>query len=382
MSHIVKRITRPTVKKSGPAIYSLFFLLLSFSVSHAQATPASQSEWEKVQSAAKKEGRVVVWGPPGAEARQALTQGFRKSFAGVEVEYSGAPGSKIAPRLAAERQAGQYLVDMHIGGTTTMLESLLDANVLDPIRPALILPDVSDPKKWLQGRLDFADREEKYNLVFSTNVKTPAAVNPQLVKKDVLRSYWDLLHPQWSGKIVMRDPLNAGPGLATATFWYAQRGLGKEFMQKFFTQQKVVFSGDDRQMLEWVARGDYLIAVAPSELQATGLKSKGLPLELWRAEQFKESSYLTAGFGSVVLINRAPHPNAAKLYLNWLLSKEGQLEWSRGSGYFSRRLDVPHSHLDSVLIPQEGIRYQSNYKEEYVRLREEILTWLGGVLNK
>jgi iron(III) transport system substrate-binding protein len=271
---------------------------------------------------------------------------------------------------------------MHIGGTTTMLESLLDAKVLDPIRPALILPDVTDPKKWLQGSLDFSDREEKYDLVFSTNVKTPAAVNPQLVKKDLLRSYWDLLHPQWSGKIVMRDPLNAGPGLATATFWYAQRGLGKEFMQKFFTQQKVVFSGDDRQMLEWVARGDYLIAVAPSELQATGLKSKGLPLELLRAEQFKESSYLTAGFGSVVLINRAPHPNAAKLYLNWLLSKEGQLEWSRGSGYFSRRLDVPHSHLDPVLIPQEGIRYQPNYKEEYVRLREEILTWLGGVLNK
>jgi Bacterial extracellular solute-binding protein len=225
-------------KKPGRAIYSLFFLLLSFGVSHAQAKPAWQPEWEKVQSRAKKEGRIVVWGPPGAEARQALTQGFQKSFAGIEVEYSGTSGSKIAPRLAAERQAGQYLVDIHVGGTTTMLESLLDAKVLDPIQPALILPDVSDPKKWLQGRLDFSDREGRYNLVFSTNVKTPAAVNPQLVKKELLRSYWDLLHPQWSGKIVMRDPLTAGPGLATATFWYAQPGLGKEFMQKFFTQQK------------------------------------------------------------------------------------------------------------------------------------------------
>ena len=55
---------------------------------------------------------------------------------------------------------------------------------------------------------------------------------------------------------------------------------------------------------------------------------------------------------------------------------------ARGSGYFSRRLDVPSNHLDPVLIPQEGIRYQPNYKEEYVRLREEILTWLGGVLNR
>src|SRR5947209_297661 len=94
--------------------------------------------------------------------------------------------------------------------------------------------------------------------------ETPAAINPQLMKKDMLRSYWDLLNPKLSGKIVMRDPLTAGPGLATATFWYAEGALGKEFMQKLFTQQKVIFSGDDRQMLEWVARGEYLVAAAPS----------------------------------------------------------------------------------------------------------------------
>ena len=202
------------------------------------------------------------------------------------------------------------------------------------------------------------------------------------MKKDMLRSYWDLLNPKLSGKIVMRDPLTAGPGLATATFWYAEGALGKEFMQKLFTQQKVIFSGDDRQMLEWVARGEYLVAAAPSELQANGLKSKGLSIELVRAEQFKEGSYLTAGFGSVVLIQRAPHPNAVKVYLNWLLSKDGQLEWSKASGYLSRRLDVPRDHLDPVLIPQEGARYQPNYKEEYVNLRDEILMWLGGMLKR
>ena len=48
----------------------------------------------------------------------------------------------------------------------------------------------------------------------------------------------------------------------------------------------------------------------------------------------------------------------------------------------SRRLDVPRDHLDPVLIPQEGARYQPNYKEEYVNLRDEILRWLGGVLKR
>jgi len=64
-----------------------------------------------------------------------------------------------------------------------------------------------------------------------------------------------------------------------------------------------------------VARGEYLVAAAPSELQANGLKSKGLSFELVRAEQFKEGSYLTAGFGSVVLIQRAPHPTDGRQVL-------------------------------------------------------------------
>jgi iron(III) transport system substrate-binding protein len=371
------------IERYLPSCISAFFLFfLSFGVALAQPSRSGwQSEWEQVLTAARKEARVVVMGPPGADARQALTTAFQKSFPGIEVEYNGAPGAKTAPRILAERNAGQYLVDIHVGGTTTMLESLLPSGVLDPIRPTLILPDVVDPNKWWQGRLDFSDREGRYNLVFSTNVKTPIAINPQNVKKETLRSYWDFLDPKWQGKIVMRDPTGAGPGLATATFWYADPRLGKEFMRKFFAA-KVVLSHDDRQMLEWLARGQYLIVVAPSELHATGLKAKGLPVDLVRAEQFKESSYLTAGFGSVALINRAPHPNAARMYLNWLLTKDAQTDWSKSSGYLSRRLDVARDHIEPALVPQDGTSYQPNYKEDYVRLREEVTTFLDSVLKK
>ncbi|MGH7769023.1 MAG: ABC transporter substrate-binding protein [Candidatus Binatia bacterium] len=363
-------------------ISGVFLFLLSFGVALAQpAKSGRQSEWEQVLTAARKEARVVVMGPPGADARQALTTGFQKAFPGIEVEYNGAAGAKTSPRILAERNAGQYLVDIHVGGTTTMLESLLPAGILDPIRPVLMLPEVVDAKKWWQGRLDFSDREGRYNVVFSTNVKTPIAINPEKVNKDSIRSYWDLLDPKWHGKIVMRDPTGAGPGLATATFWYADPRLGKEFMRKFFAT-KVVLAHDDRQMLEWIARGQYLIVAAPSELHATGLKAKGLSVDLMRAEQFKESSYLTAGFGSVALINRAPHPNAAKVYVNWLLTRDAQTDWSKSSGYLSRRLDVSRDHIEPALIPQDGISYQPNYKEEYVRLRDEVTTFIEGLLKR
>ena len=245
-----------------------------------------------------------------------------------------------------------------------------------------MLPEVTDPTKWWQGKLDYSDKEEKYNLVFNVAVKVPIAINPQMVKPEEIRSYRDLLNPKWSEKIAMRDPTGAGPGLATATFWYAHPRLGKEVMRDFFTKQKVALSRDDRQLLEWVVRGKYAIVVAPSELEAMELKSKGVQVELVGAEQFKEGSYLTAAFGSVALVNRAPHPNAAKIYINWLLTREGQTLWSRLSSYASRRLDVPRDHVSPMTLPKDGVEYQPNYKEEYVRLREEILAFLKELIQK
>ena len=362
----------------------LFVLNLSWfaAVASGQTAAGWKTEWERVLAAAKKEGRVVVLGPPGAGARKALADGFQKSFPGIEVEYSGATGPQQAARLLSERKAGQYLADAYVGSTTVTLETLRPAGALDPIGPGLILPDVIDAKKWLQGRLDFSDDDGKYNLVFSTNVKPPAAINPKITRKEEVNSYWDFLNPRWSGKIAMKDPTIPGPGSVGVIFWYSTPGLGKEFIRKFFTQQKLTLTRDDRLLIEWIARGEHLIGLAHSDVIATGLIAKGLPIEPMSAEQFKEGSYLTAGFGSVASMNRAPHPNAARVYINWLLSKEGQTEWSKESGYTSRRLDVPRDHLDPAVIPKEGLTYLPNYKEESVRLGPEVQSFLEGILKK
>jgi iron(III) transport system substrate-binding protein len=183
-----------------------------------------------------------------------------------------------------------------------------------------------------------------------------------------------------TGKIAMKDPTNPGPGLATATFWYAEPGLGPDFMRKFFGTQKVVRSDDDRQLLEWLVQGRYAIVIAPSEFTATGLKARGLPVELVGGDHFKEGSYLTAGNGSIALINRAPHPNAAKLFLNWILTRDGQTRMTQALGYASRRLDVTREHLDPMLVPKPGGRYQPNYKEHFVNMKGRILALLQEVI--
>jgi iron(III) transport system substrate-binding protein len=349
---------------------------------YAQPKSGWQVEWEKIVAAAKKEGKVVVLGPPGAADRRVLTEGFQRSFPGIDVEYTGASGFQIVPRLTGERKAGQYLADVHVGNPGSILASMLSAGMLDPIKPALLLPEVTDPSKWWEGDLEFSDQAGKYNLVFSTDVRTHVVINPKLVKREELNSYWDLLQPKWSGGIVMKDPTVRGPGQGTVLFWYIHPALGKSFIQRFFTEQKVNISNNDRQLLEWVAREQYPVAIGHSTNLATEFTRKGLSIEELRSEQFKEGSNLNAGFGSVVLINRAPHPNAAKVYLNWLLSKDGQTEWSRGSGYPSRRLDVPRDHLDPLKLPKEGVSYQKQYKEEYVRLQDEVSPFLETLLKR
>ena len=73
--------------------------------------------------------------------------------------------------------------------------------------------------------------------------------------------------------------------------------------------------------------------------------------------------------GAVALFNRAPHPNAAKVYLNWLLSKEGQTIFARATGYISARLDVPTDHAPQRVPIPGSIK---TYTQEAMEVRKKL----------
>ena len=98
---------------------------------------------------------------------------------------------------------------------------------------------------------------------------------------------------------------------------------------------------------------------------------KGLPVAHLTTKDFKEGGQVAFGGSVLELINKAPHPNAAKVYINWLLSKEGQTEWVKASGYPSRRLDVPREQFDPGMLPKEGVSYLPGYGEQYNRVAVE-----------
>jgi iron(III) transport system substrate-binding protein len=350
-----------------------FLLTLLFSFTARAQAPLS---WEQTVAAAKKEGTVSVIGPQGSETRDALTRGFQKKYPEIRIELVSMAGSQIGPKLLNELAASRFTTDLVITGTTTALETLVPGKVATAVKPILIGPNTRDLALWRGGKLKFSDEAQTYNLIFSAYVKAPFIYNSSLISPSDFRSWKDLLEPKWHGKIALKDPLSAGGGLGNSTLWYTHEGLGKEFMRRLLTQKDVVMPRDDRQMLDFAARGKYPIAIGPSDVLTNEFIGRGLPLKHLHPETLKEGTYITAGNGSLVIVRNAPHANALRVYVDYLLSPEGQLEWSKAAGFASLRRDVPSDHVQDILVPKEGMPYPDISTEKYVRLREEIVEFI------
>jgi ABC-type Fe3+ transport system substrate-binding protein len=350
------------------------FALLSF-----VRLGGAQSQWNEIVEAAKREGTVVVVGPQGNETREALTLGFQKKYPEIKVEHSSAAGAQLPPKLLAEQKAERYSVDVLVQGTTTVINGLIPVKAVMPIQPYLVGPNSRDSTPWFNKKFSFADEAGQYNLAMSVYILPPFVYNPKLVAANEINAWKDLLAPKWKGKLVMRDPRLAGGGLAIATLWYVNPKLGKEFIQKIFTAQELALSRDDRQLLDFIGQGKYPIAIGPSEVLAKEFIAKGLPVRQSNPEALQEGALTTAGNGAISIAKNPPHPNALKVYLDYLLSKEGQTEWSKAIGFVSLRQDVPRDHVAKYLIPKEGVQYLESHLERYVNLRTEVVAFVNTV---
>ena len=334
-------------------LLSLFATALLFLGLSQIALAQSQQKWEQALGAARQEGKVVVWGPPGELIRNAVVAGFQKAYPAITIEFTGGRGGSHAAKVKAERDGGVYSVDVMLSGTTTANIYLEPIKALDPIEPALLLPEVTDLKYWSNHSLEFSDESSRNNLVFVNQLKTPLIYNPNTAKIEEIDSIFELLAPKWKGKYVINDPVPSGAG--NVTFRWLWRVLGPEKATDYYRRFRAnagAVDRDQRRQIEWIAQGKYAFAFGPSDGTMQQLLQRGLKFDV--LPEFEEGSLITASFGSVMVINRAPHPNAATVFLNWILTKEGQTIWSRAMNHHSRRLDVPQDHLPPYVIPKPG----------------------------
>jgi iron(III) transport system substrate-binding protein len=354
----------------------------------AASAPSSDPDWNKIVAAAKKEAKIVIIGPSGSDVRDAYTIGFQKKYPEIEVDFSGMRGAEVAPKLLAELNAKHYLTDIAVAGTTTALASLVPANAVVPLQPYLVGPEAKDVSKWRDRKHHFSDSTEKYNLYFGARVQVAfvynTELNPPATMKSKIKTWQDLLNPEWKGKIAILDPRQAGAGLDLSTYWYTneKQGLGKEFIRKLFTTQEIFVSREEQQILDFVARGRHAIAIGPSGTLTFQLISRGLPLALFGSGALPGEGFVTASNGTITVVRNAPHQNAIKVYIDYLLSQEGQINWSKASGLASLRTDVPKDHIPEVLVPDEGVKYQETHLEKYVMMRKEIVDFLNAVMRR
>jgi iron(III) transport system substrate-binding protein len=361
----------PGNKNIGFTVRAAFiFILLSFGLpalpvpSSAQTKPDGKERWAKTVADAKKESKVVVFAPPGELIRGAFVDGFKKAYPDIEMEFSAARSGEQAVKLQAERDAGVYSVDVFVGGPTTANFQLKPIGALDPIRPILILPEVTDLKNWRDNKIEFSDREGLYDLVFGIELSPPLIYDPRQVKRDDVDQLNDLLNPKWKGKIVLNDPSVSGASVPLLRFIWTTLGPEKatDFYRKLRAQTGAV-DRDLRRQIEWVAQGKYPILMGPSPRTAGQLQKRGLKFEF--LPEFKDLGGLTGSSSATVMkINKPPHPNAAAVFINWLLTAEGQTLWSRATDQLSLRLDVPKDHVPPYLTPAAKGKYWKSYTEE------------------
>ena len=290
-----------------------------------QTKPTWQTEWDRTIKAAETEGQVVVYS--GDTFDSILLEVFQKRNPKIKVTTVTGRGFELGQRVLSERRAGKYIPDVFIQGATTPVV-LLSAKALDPIKPLLILPEVVDESKWFQAKHQYLDTGREYVFVFEGTARSGGIIyNTNLVNSSEMGSFWDLLQPKWKGKIVAIDPLTAGPATHFERFFFFNKELGPEFLRKLFGEMDVTLTRQDERLVDWVAVGKFAFGLFPRGTDVTAAEKVGLSVKSFLPGHFKEGASLGSPIGTVSFFNRAPHPNAAKVVINWMLSREGQMTW-------------------------------------------------------
>jgi ABC-type Fe3+ transport system substrate-binding protein len=332
---------------------------------------AQGAAWDQLVEAAKKEGELTVVTPPGQSFRDGIVSGFTKAYPTIRLSVSAQHIRDVLPKILRERDAGVYSTDAMVGGVGGgVFQEWIPKGVLVPLKAQLIRADVTDDSKWFCG-LDWGwmDKGKAYVLGFVTGATSQISVNRDAISEaefPAVASFNELMNPKWKGKISWQDPRELGGGQNVSAL--ILRSHGEQFLRRLITEQKPVFTRDNRQQVEWLVRNRYPIGLAADDTILGDFKKDGLGRRV-ETVQFKESNILIPGFSVLSVFDKAPHPNAAKLFANWLLTREGQDAYTSATRQNSRRLDVP---------PYAGVPAPSGsacktaidmQKEEYAALR-------------
>ena len=329
----------------------------------SSASAQTPRDWDKLVAAAEKEGEVTIYGQARAGVAKAI-HAFTEAYPKIKINFVGGQGSDLSKKVLAERRAGKNLVDVAIGGGATLIV-YHKAGALKSLPEILVSPEVRDQSKWWGRKHFYSDSDNRHVFMSQGDAGSGiGAINTNLTKAAEIKSWWDLLNPKLKGKLVMNDPRGVG-NVGSWRFLYHDDDLGPKFLRRLVAEMDVIFAHDERQMMDWLAAGKYQINVLAKMENTANAKKQGLPVAQIFSD--KESDAIASGSGHISLFKDAPHPNAAQLYANWFLSRDGQLGWQKLTGRNSFRTDLPKDMLEfrDIQVPKEGGKYMLTSLSKY-----------------
>ena len=329
-----------------------------------------EAEWAALIEAAQAEGRLIVSGSGGVGDIVPVYRIWGEKF-GIKVTVARGSGRENADRLLAEQGVGRYDVDMVHAGADTLSSRLVPNDAVIPITQILFHPEVIDLSLWFGGKLWFRDSEDAYMLVhsaavdsdsdldgiwFNTNLVTFEEVESWRSERDVFERY--------GGSIIRSDPRDlGGSGGVVRRLLRPDRGID---YWEFEYAQDVFYTSDSRYMTDSLARGAFKIAFGGTG-GITGrefleIRNLGAAVEVYETLRLENDWPLyepdpglgpAGSGGSFSVAKNAVHPNATKLWVNWLLSREGMtmVHETLGEAEVAAGLDLH----DRVSLRDDGI---------------------------
>lgn len=351
MSIQSKNAVRPSLRSALAA------LLLLAPISAARPAHALDP---KLIDAAKKEGEVTWYTTlVVGQIVRPMIAAFEAKYPGIKVNYVPAPWQETALRLTNEARAGSVKGDLFDGGITYY--PLNQAGLVDHYKP--------------EAAKDFPAEFKDPTGLWTANIvqiATPSINTDQVSPGDTPKTLEDLLSPRWSGKMAWTDSPSASgpPGFIGNVLMTMGQEKGMAFLERLAKQRIANVPAIQRVVLDQNISGQYPLVLCIYNYHAVISAAQGAPVK-W----LKLAPILT--FGTFGLMKNSPHPSAARLFIEFNLSDEGQRIYAK-AGYIPASPTVPAKDADlkpdaghytaRIMSPAEFQEHEAEWTAIYKRL--------------
>jgi len=334
-------MTLGSFRQSGPLPLTVFAICLGI---FGFAAPIWSAD--DLAAGAKKEGELNLYLSTDLSDANGMMQAFRKKYPFIDVKFFRAGNDKLLNRILTETGAGKFNGDV-------ILISSFEVRVL--LQKKLLQKYLSpESSHYPEG---FTDKEGYWTSVYS--IPRVVAYNTKLVHADAApKSYEDLLQPKWKNSFCMSD---------SAVLWYtgflkfSGEEKGRDYMKKL-SAQKPLFRDSESIITQLLAAGEFPLGLTYSHQVGT-MKRKGAPVDWIRTAQ-----PIVTGLKPITLSAKATHPNAGKLFIDFIISKEGQ-ELIRSFNRISARVDVASELTGGAKLYPAEPRWGDDYSKHVEEFR-------------